>query len=73
MITYTNILEHTRVWKKMEKGFGRYGPFSKKFFLQIIANKTRPVYQKSFFFRMMIACHQTQRPANFGYPPISSS
>ena len=73
MITYTIILEHTRVWKKMEKGFEGYGPFSIKLFLQRIANRTRPVYKISFFFRMMIACHQTQRPANSGYPPISSS
>ena len=73
MITYTNILDHTRVWSNMGKGFGGYGPFSKKYFLQRIANKTRPVYQKSFFFRMMIVCYQTQRPANSGYPPISSS
>ena len=73
MITYTNILEHTRVWKKMEKGFGGYGPFSITLFLQRIANKTRPVYKKSFFFRMMIACYQAQRPANTGYSPMNSS
>ena len=41
--------------------------------MQRIANKTRPVYKESFFFRMMIACHQTKRPANSGYSPMSSS
>ena len=73
MITYTTILEYTQFWNKMEKGFGGYGPFSKKKILQRIANKTRPVNQKSFFFLMMIACYQTQRPVNSGFSAISSS
>ena len=73
VITYTNILEHTRVWKKIEKGFGGYGPFSIEFFLQRIADKKRPGNQKSSFLRMMIAYHQTQRPANSGYSPVCRS
>ena len=51
-------IEHTRVWTNFEKGFEGYGPFPNYYFLQIIANKTLPVDQKSLFFRMMIACYR---------------
>ena len=70
------LYHYTRSYSSLEKnGKGVWGiwTFFNKFFLQRIAIKTRPVYKESFFFRMMIACHQTKRPANSGYPPISSS
>ena len=70
------VYQYTRIYSCLEKnGKGVWGiwTFFKIFFLQRIANKTHPTNQKSLFFRMMVACYQTQRPANSGHSPISSS
>ena len=67
------LYQYTRSYSSLVKyGKGVRGIWT---FFKIIlfANKTRPVNQKFFFFLMMIACYQTQQPANSGYRPISSS